>query len=555
MIPQPVVDIAEICALKGIRHAVLSPGSRNAPLLLAFARHPKIETHVIPDERSAGFIALGIAQKLKRPVVLVCTSGSAVYNYAPAVAEAFYSTIPLVVISADRPPEWIDQRDGQTIRQSGIFGNHVKRSFDFPDQYSNQDVKWHCHRIVNDAINIANCGSPGPVNINVPLREPFYPEKSENIHYSKDIKIINEPLSKSKLHVDDFDHFEKSVSGYNKVLFVVGQTPSNSQLRNTLGDVAKSVPVLCDIISNAQSVEGVITNQDLILANYPDNDLSPDLLVTIGQSVISKNLKGYLRKHRPTAHWHIQPSGDVADTFQSLTEIIRSDEIDFLNSISSEFDSKPDYLQKWHQLENKVEAQISSISGWWELPITKSILEQCPNECQLHLGNSMPIRWANYVGCKKEQIEVFSNRGTSGIDGCMSTAVGCAMACDETVLVILGDLSFFYDRNALWHNELPPNLRIVVLNNHGGGIFRLINGPSDLAELGEYFETDQKLNTSNTIKDFEIEYLSATSETNLAKALETFFLIDGKAKLLEIFTDSSINKVEFEKVRAGLKKL
>ena len=189
---QAVYNIAEICARHGITDVVLSPGSRSAPLTLAFARHPELTVRVVPDERAAAFIGLGIAQAQRRAVALVCTSGTAGLNYAPAVAEAFFQQIPLLIFTADRPPEWIDQLDGQTIRQHNLYGAHAKGAFEFPVDTAHADAKWHSARIVNEAINLAQAAPAGPVQVNVPLREPFYPKAGEEIRYEQDVKIIRD---------------------------------------------------------------------------------------------------------------------------------------------------------------------------------------------------------------------------------------------------------------------------------------------------------------------------------------------------------------------------
>ncbi|MBC8082789.1 MAG: 2-succinyl-5-enolpyruvyl-6-hydroxy-3-cyclohexene-1-carboxylic-acid synthase, partial [Hymenobacter sp.] len=186
---QAIHNIAEICARHGITDVVLSPGSRSAPLTLAFARHPALTVRVVPDERAAAFIALGMAQAQRRVVVLVCTSGTAGLNYAPAVAEAYFQQIPLVIFTADRPPEWIDQLDGQTVRQHNLYGAHAKGAFEFPVDTSHADAKWHSARLINEAINLAQAAPAGPVQVNVPLREPFYPKAGEEIRYEQDVKI------------------------------------------------------------------------------------------------------------------------------------------------------------------------------------------------------------------------------------------------------------------------------------------------------------------------------------------------------------------------------
>ncbi len=559
MILQAIIDAVELCSRKEISRAIISPGSRNAPLTLAFARHAKIKTYVIPDERSAGFVALGMSQKLHEPIVIVCTSGSAVYNYAPAVAEAYYSNVPLIVMSADRPPEWVDQRDGQTIRQRGIFSDHVKGSFQLPDSIDHKDKLWHSHRTINEAINLATGKSPGPVHINVPLREPFYPE-GDLPTFSRDIRIIDHVKGSNSLSDNNLSDLKKALLSHNKILIIAGQSELNAKIIETIGNFSNhnEIPIITDVISNFSSVPNAIIHQDLFLGAIDDaakEGLQPDLVISFGKSVISKNLKFFLRKCKPQEHWHIGEKELVPDTMQSLTKIIPLPITTFCESLGPVNRSKSEnYLSAWITIDNKTGEYLSaSTSGeLWELSVVNDLLENLPNNSQLHLANSMPVRWANFINHRRVDIEVFANRGTSGIDGCLSTAVGCALACKDSVVAILGDMSFLYDRNGLWHNYLPHNLRILVINNHGGGIFRLIEGPSQQAELEEFFETRQRLNVKNTTRDYDIEYLTAESPDQYDDALITFLKLEERAKLLEVQVNSKINKVELEILKQGL---
>jgi len=553
MIPQPVADIAEICAQKGVTRVVISPGSRNAPITIAFKRHPGIKTYIIPDERSAGFIALGLSQNLNKPVVLICTSGSAVYNYSPAVAEALYSHIPLIVLSADRPPEWIDQKDGQTIHQKNIFGDHVKQSFEFPNTYDHPDIQWHCHRIVNEAINVSIHNQQGPVHINIPLREPFYPNLDQEIEYSKDIKLIEECSSEPTLSDHAIRQLIEELKTFKKVMIAIGQKKANIKLPE---DIESSYPIISDVIANHKSKDG-IGHHDLFLNNLSiktSRSLTPDLLITLGGATISKSLKTFIRTHRPN-HWHIQSKGPVADTFQSLTKIIRTYPSNFIENVLLNREGNSSYLDSWKKLDAETRKEIGNTLSdeFWEMKAVGSLLERLPESGYLHLGNSMPVRWVNFIGRIKPGIQVFCNRGTGGIDGSLSTAVGYALEFSDPVVAIIGDMSFFYDRNGLWHNHLPDNLRIVVLNNHGGGIFRMIDGPSQQPELDEYFETDQKLNVKNTAEEFDLEYFEANSNETLDKAMSSFFKTDRKAKILEIQTNSKTNKALFDELKAKIK--
>ena len=320
---QAVYNIAEICARHDITDVVLSPGSRSAPLTLAFARHPALTVRVVPDERAAAFIGLGIAQAQRRAVALVCTSGTAGLNYAPAVAEAFFQQIPLVIFTADRPPEWIDQLDGQTIRQHNLYGTHAKGAFEFPVDTAHPDAKWHSARIVNEAINLAQAAPAGPVQVNVPLREPFYPKAGEVIRYEQDVKIIREKTPDVLLHLSQILEFRERIKASGSALIVGGQQATNPALAAELAKLSEAcqVPVVADSIANLNEA-GTISRHDVFLAGLPTEVkemVYPHLLITFGQSLISKSLKLFLRDAAPAQHWHIQLSGPVADTFRSNT--------------------------------------------------------------------------------------------------------------------------------------------------------------------------------------------------------------------------------------------
>lgn len=556
---QPIINIAQICVAHNITTAVLSAGSRNAPLTIAFVRNPKIKTYTISDERAAAFIAMGMAQSQNKPVILCCTSGSAGLNYAPAVAEAYFQQIPLIVITADRPPEWIDQLDGQTIRQRDLFGKHVKASYELPVDYSHPDAKWHIERIVNEAILTATEFPPAPVHINAPFREPFYPTKDEVIDYEADVRLVEKMRFDPQLH-EIYRFFEEIFAQSHKVLVVGGQV--NHFSAYTTQELSKlKVPFINECINNLHDCEDAIRHHDIFLAK-PEilAQLGQvDLLITFGKSVLSKPLKSYLRKYKPKEHWHVQENnqGQVVDTFQSLTRIIPVTPSMLLSMLSYASAKqlpnqalRENYLNLLKSFDEEVANKFRSYfknyntNKFSELLAVVHVLDNLPQKTALHLSNSMPVRYANVLGIypkEDQEIVVFCNRGTSGIDGCTSTAVGHAIANPERMHVLItGDVAFFYDRNALWHNYLPNNLRIILLNNHGGGIFKMIDAGT-LPEVDEYFVTQQKLNAENTAKDFGLDYYFCNNYIDLQQILATFFDNSSQTKLLEIETDLQVN--------------
>ncbi|UCS95636.1 2-succinyl-5-enolpyruvyl-6-hydroxy-3-cyclohexene-1-carboxylic-acid synthase [Echinicola marina] len=543
MIIQPLIDLANICAKKGVNNIILSPGSRCAPITLAFARHPDLHCRTISDERSAAFIALGMAQQLKKPVVLVCTSGTAALNYAPAVAEAFFQQIPLIVITADRPNEWIDQWDGQTIRQEKIYGRHIKKDYCFPDDFSHKDKIWHANRISNEACNLAQSFPAGPVHINIPLREPFYPTENEKFDYGIPVRVVEQISAEMILSDEALIKLKTQLHSYDKIIIVPGQQLPNKALQELLDNIskAKQAIIVTDTISNLQS-EHTINYHDQLIPLIDKNALKPDLIISFGKSIISKALKLFLRESNAD-HWHIQAGGEVPDTYQGLSKQIYCGTPQFLKFIHSYLgETNTSFYQTWYDANKVLETKITNaLEGidFGEFKAIYEVLKHIPHNSKLHLANSMSVRYVNFLGPRKQ--EIICNRGTSGIDGSNSTAVGCTFTTKDFVTLITGDLAFFYDRNAFWHNYPFNNLRIILLNNQAGGIFRLIDGPSKQAELEEFFETKQSLQAENLAKDFNFKYYTAKDEIELENALEDFYHPSIRPKILEVKSESVKN--------------
>lgn len=562
---QPIFDIVEICARKGIEHAVVCPGSRSAPLTLAFARHRKIVTRTVSDERSAAFIALGIAQQTGRPVALVCTSGSAAYNFAPAIAEAFYQRIPLIVFTADRPAEWIGQWDGQTISQQGIYGPHVKRAYHLPGDYEHPDSVWAIQRIVNEAINLSTHGGEGPVHINVPLREPLYPTASESISFSDQVSIVERiPTSSDPTQ---WHRLSSELGSKGKILIVAGQGKLDTDLIEAVYQFSKTMGavVVADVISNLHAVPTAVRHADTFLValdTQAHEELAPDLLITFGRSVISKNLKLFLRKKKPAAHWHVDLIHDeVIDPFQSLTLQIDAEPIDWFTTMAkaaSATQKRKDYVACWEQYDVTARQATQEFfkNSKGEFSFVYRTMRALPDHSALHLANSMTVRYANLSTLEVHQkgVAVFSNRGTSGIDGCTSTSVGHALSSKGLHVLITGDVAFLYDRNAFWNNYVTPNLRIIVLNNHGGAIFSMIDGPGSLPEVGEYFTTHQPQGARAVAEEFGLIYQNVESSSDLDAILADFFKASDRAKILEFESSSHDAKEIFLKFKDHIKR-
>ncbi|HET8858476.1 2-succinyl-5-enolpyruvyl-6-hydroxy-3-cyclohexene-1-carboxylic-acid synthase [Marivirga sp.] len=546
-------NIAEICYQQGIEKAIISPGSRNAPLTLAFARHSKIECFSISDERSAAFIGMGMAQASHKPVALICTSGSASLNYAPAIAEAFFQEIPLVVITADRPPEWIDQWDGQTIRQENIYGKHVKKSFNVAVDLSHPDAQWQTYRIINEAVLKSKNGVKGPIHINIPFREPFYPEKSENWNYDSNVKIIKSVSGEKILAESQINELQTELKQKDKIAFVLGQEDYSEEFLISLDKVSQKleIPIFADIISNGHGLKNAIHLPDSIcmkMMKEVKTEEIPDLIISFGKSIISKNLKLFLRKN-VKSQWHVRSHhAFIADPFQTLAKQIEAEPVSFLQHLNKNSSSK--FLNLWQEKNTEAESKTNSFlsaQSFSEFSALHELVQNLPKNSHLHLANSLSVRYANFIGLKhKEEVKVWGNRGTSGIDGSTSSAIGHSISQkDKNHFLITGDVAFFYDRNAFWHKYPYPNLKIILLNNQGGSIFRMIKGPKEQKELQEFFETEQRLNAKSLCSEFGIAHFSAHN-SEIFNTIKDKFMKYPQSAIIEIKTDAKTNQTIFE---------
>ena len=522
-----------------VETVVISPGSRNAPLTIGFFNHPKIKTLSIVDERCAAFFALGIAQQTQKPVAVLCSSGSALLNYYPAIAEAFYSNIPLIVISADRPKHLIDIGDGQTIRQENVFEKHVLFSANLVE---NPKFKTRNSQLLGEALQTATL-KKGPIHINVPFEEPLYEvvAKMQSFHFPH---ISMSSLDNSHIN---YAALSKIWNSEQKKIILVGVNYPEPKLHTLLNFYAKdrSVLILTETTSNLYHEKAINAIDQLIfsLDAVQLKELQPDILLTFGGMIVSKKVKQFLRNYPPKHHWNIDEK-KATNTFFCLSEFIQTSPLDFLAKLKKLITTniQSNYQPKWVQLRNKKrEKHISYIAQapHSDFKVFEQVLQSIPENTLLQISNSSMIRYAQLFTVKNS-IQVFCNRGTSGIDGSTSTALGAAFSSKKQSVFITGDLSFFYDSNALWNNYIPKNFRILLINNSGGGIFKIIPGPASTSAI-TYFETPHCLTAEHLAKMYGFKYGFATSEATIKEQLDGFYEVSDKPKILEIFTPSSKN--------------
>lgn len=532
-----ILQLAALLKAHGIKRIVLCPGSRNIPLVQTFTNIPEFTCYPVTDERSAGFFAIGLALHGGAPAAVCCTSGTALLNLHPAVAEAFYQQVPLVVISADRPAAWIGQMDGQTLPQPDVFGKLVKKSVNLPEVQTDED-EWFCNRLINEALLELNHHGKGPVHINVPISEPFFKLPVDQL---PEARVITRYQGLS-VYDKDYKPLIERLNRYQRRMVVVGQMSLIYLFdKRYVKMLYKHFAWFAENISN-QTVPGQpIRNIDPLLCsmnNEEQEKMRPELLITYGGHIISKRLKNFLRRHPPIEHWHISPDGEVADLFGSLTTVIEMDPFEFLERIAPMMDNRtPEYPRGW---EARSKAVPDVDFPYSEMSAIGKIITRLPSPCSLHLANSSTVRYAQLFNVPAD-VEILSNRGTNGIEGSLSTALGYATVSEKLNFIIIGDLSFFYDMNALWIPNYGSNVRILLLNNSGGEIFHALPG-LELHENARRFVTaTHQANAKAWAEDRGFEYLSAHNDAELSAAA-TYFTqpeITQKPLLLEVFTEKN----------------
>jgi len=544
--------IVDQCEAHRIKKIVFSPGSRNAPFAISFDENPFFETYVIHDERVAAFFALGLAQELNEPVVLCCTSGSASLNYYPAIAEAYYRSIPLLIITADRPENWVNQGDGQTIVQHDLFKSHIRYSFSLDDKYISEEAIWKAKLDSAEGISYLFGKWKGPVHFNIGLSEPLYNTIEKSKNYSR---VVHSSRTKIDLNNTFLSEAIKTISE-SKILVLCGQLATNTNLNDELANFAKNsnVVVLTENTSNLFD-ESFISCIDRTL-NGIDTDnhdkYQPDLLITLGGAVVSKRIKTFLRKAKPKKHWKIGSEFPWMDTYQCLTESIELEPEKFLKQLNAiDFQrNKQNFFGQWKALDylakDRIFDCIQQLDSMSDLVVFDAFFQLLPENSVLHMANSSVVRYCQLFDPIKN-VRFESNRGTSGIDGSTSTAVGAATANpNQQHFLITGDISFIYDSNALWISEFPKNLRIIVINNQGGGIFKIIPGPSTSIQGKKYFEATHSQKALPIASAFGLICKSIDNRSDLINGLENLFNLKSDLQLLEIHTDSEQNPKDLD---------
>lgn len=540
----------------GVSDAVVCPGSRNAPIVHNLSVCEAIRCRPVTDERSAAFYALGLAIATKRPTVVCVTSGSALLNVMPAVAEAAYQHVPLVVISADRPQQWIDQLDGQTIPQSDALGRFVRKAVQLPEPH-NDEERWLCRRLVNEAMHLATCRQGAPVHINVPISEPLFEFDTEQLPQLSRFNYIKRAAIKDA-SMDMPDAFHNAT----RPMIVIGQLAHGTISHETIRSLSEKYVVMSEPLSNPsymtihfdEAIRYIVSDNSSINDDEDDKTAYyPDYVIYVGDTLVSKPARRFLRNAKAPSCLITPDAADIHDPLMTLTDIVECD-TDSINALLASLCDAPDtdercrFHDRWQSFLDAYAAHADAYAPEYSQMATVKYFEEQLADLDIdicvHYANSSAVRLA----CIYAQHYVWCNRGVNGIEGSLSTAAGFSLATHDMTVCVIGDLSFFYDQNALWNSNLRGNLRIILLNNRGGGIFRQLPGLSDSPAADDLVMASHENTAQGICTQNDIGYLSAKNMDEMQIGIVTLLTRDSeRPMLLEVFTDSNDDVKALEK--------
>lgn len=523
----------------GVTHAVVCPGSRNAPIVHNL-NEAGFTCHAVTDERSAGFFALGMAQALRGPVAVCVTSGSALLNLAPAAAEAFYQQVPLVFISADRPQAWIGQLDGQTLPQQGALGSFVRRIVTLPEP-AGATERWHCNRLVNEALLDMRRGTCCPVHINVPVSEPLFEFTAACLPCERVITRLSSSGTDSGVVEKVAGRLLSAV----RPMVVVGQYPPCDGIDRALKTMSRRTAVLCEPLGSVAAmcqVDGALCMMDNA------SDYTPDFILYAGGTVVSKRLKAFLRGAPAAEAWMVSDDGGVHDTFCCQTVVVDGNAADVLAGVAAAVERMADaavpeetagYIAAWQSLLGRAASRAAACEPEYSQMAAVKMFEEMLDEADydfcVHYANSSAVR----LGCVCASHYIYVNRGVNGIEGSLSTAAGFSAASGDMTFCVAGDLSFFYDSNALWNGSVGGNFRVLLLNNACGGIFRTLGGLDGSPVAGSYVAGSHRSSAHGICDAHDLGYIAARNTDELCKGMHTFLYSGTHRPLVfEVFTDA-----------------
>ena len=540
----------------GVSDAVVCPGSRNAPIVHNLSVCEAIRCRPVTDERSAAFYALGLAIATRRPTVVCVTSGSALLNVMPAVAEAAYQHVPLIVISADRPQQWIDQLDGQTIPQPDALGRFVRKAVQLPEPH-NDEERWLCRRLVNEAMHLATCRQDAPVHINVPISEPLFEFSTEQLPQLSRFNNIKRAVFKdASMDMPDAFHEAK------RPMIVIGQLAHGTVSHETIRSLSEKYVVMSEPLSNPsymtihfdEAIRYIVSDNSSINDDEDDKTAYyPDYVIYVGDTLVSKPARRFLRNAKAPSCLITPDAADIHDPLMTLTDIVECDTVS-INALLASLCETPDtdercrFHDRWQSFLDACAAHADAYAPEYSQMATVKYFEEQLADLDIdicvHYANSSAVRLA----CIYAQHYVWCNRGVNGIEGSLSTAAGFSLATHDMTVCVIGDLSFFYDQNALWNSNLRGNLRIILLNNRGGGIFRQLPGLSDSPAADDLVMASHENTAQGICTQNDIGYMSAKNMDEMQIGIVTLLTRESeRPMLLEVFTDCNDDMKALEK--------
>lgn len=551
-----VGNFVDELAKSGLRHVVISPGSRSTPLAMLFSEHHMIKEWVIIDERSAAFFALGLAKQTMQPVALVCTSGTAAANYYPAIIEAHYSRVPLVVLTADRPHELRDVGAPQAIEQIKMYGDYVKWFHEMALPEATPDMLRYVRSKASRAMYVASEGNAGPVHLNFPFREPLVPDldlpdiwgqQTEGCFHA----VYEGKKALSKLAVD---RLVNQMLNKNKGVIVCGPQ-IDPDLADVISELAQvwQVPILADPLSQLRAGSHpkthIIENYDALLKDpHIRQTLKPDFILRFGAMPVSKSFRFFMEDHSDVTQWIVEHDKGFRDPVTNRTEYIYADPVLLCQQLihaTKDYTCDDHWFNQWNQM-NLVARDIMQDDQYETLTegeAVRSLLNVIPSESTLFIGNSMAVRdLDSFFMPTDKEIKILANRGTSGIDGVVSSACGAAAVTPQKLTLVIGDLSFYHDLNGLWaakHYQL--DLTILLINNNGGGIFSFLPQAKQAKHFETLFGTPLNIDFKPAVTMYGGDYQLVTDKSALETALTQSYETDGLS-VIEVQTDREENK-------------
>lgn len=533
----------------GVRHAVVCPGSRNAPIVHNLNTHPQIACHAVTDERSAAFYAIGLCLATDSPVVVCVTSGSALMNVAPAVVEAMYQHLPLIVVSADRAPQWIGQQDGQTMPQHGALQQFVRHSVSLPEP-SNDEQRWYCRRLVNECLVACRKGCGAPVHINVPISEPLFDFTVSTLSEAHVVRFV-EP----GVQAGNIGEMMRELLSAERPMLVVGQANNEHLCEEYIRLLSQKMVVVREPLSTSYVERCPIDMA--VSAISGQKDYQPDFLLYVGDAIVSKNLKHFLRRCDGCREWIVNADGAFYDTFTHLSGIVQAHPADILRHIAQAADTfdaavrRQSFLRMWQELLqkccDKIDSHVPSYSQLMAVKHFEQLIDTLDMPHSVHYANSMVVR----LGSLFARHHIFCNRGVNGIEGSLSAACGYSLASDGRAFCVTGDLSFFYDSNALWQQELKDNLRVLLINNGRGAIFGNLKGLELSPAREKLVSASHEADAQGVCRQNNITYLTAADAAELdCRLRQLVFGESDRPMLLEVFTDADVDSTEFRQIMA-----